>query len=150
MKKILLCILTIVLILVGSAYSAERKKLHPLLITPKGEVQLFFEPGSVEIDNSVFRYKIHLLFTPSHNMPFEENGVKHVFDEPVSKVVDTIEMSCGDFSYASVKKEFFGIDDNLLWVYEPIENLEYEPVNQENISGSMYNLLCQNQKFTNT
>lgn len=145
MKKLFLIFVGLLLCTV--VYGADRSKLHPILVTPSGEIQLFFEPGSVQKIGSSIRYRMHVLFTPSHNMPFEDDGVKHSFDEPVSKLVDTIELSCTDSSYITVKKEFFGVDDNLIWTYEPSEDISYEQVNLQNVSGVMWNLLCQNKKF---
>lgn len=138
--KILLTV--IMLCLSINSFAADKIKLQPILVDPEKNVQIFLDTKSIGRVGSVIRYQLHMLFTPSHQAPFEENGVRHEFTEPVSKVIDTLELACEERTFISSKKEFYGFDNNLLWTYESADS-EPEQVNLENISGVLWQVLCR-------
>lgn len=125
----------------------HRAQLIPIQVNGLDSMQIYFEVNSIAKIGSVIRYRLHTLFTPSINENYDENGITHEFEEPVSKLIDTVEMSCNYKTFTTVKREFFGVDNNLLWELDN-ENGDEQEIAEGQISEFIYSKLCTKRSKT--
>lgn len=134
----------IVLSLVGiQAFAGPKPNL--VEIAKVDNVIIEIETTSITFIGSTRRFKLHANFIrPQQNDYVEDNQVLHKFSEPVSKLVDTIEMNCTFETFHVVKKQFFNSNLKTLYTYEP-ETPKMEQVIPENVAGLLFPFLCNKQ-----
>lgn len=144
MKKILGPLALLMLCLATDLGAApNRTPLMPLFLDPTGDTQIFAERNTIRALPDGAEVRVHMLFTPSRDDPYDENGIYHEFDEPVSRVIDTVRVSCPKQTYTLISSEFFNIHDVIIWsIYDLDVTLAVEP---DRISGLVYNLICRGQ-----
>ena len=125
-----------------AALPADRAQLMPLFVNGTNEIQIFLEPGSARRVQDLIEIRVHMLFTPSRVDAYDVDGVYHEFGEPVSKVVDTVTVSCQDQVYETLRSDFYNIDAEVIWTLEH-EGRQIGGADPSSVSGLGYNVVCQ-------
>ena len=126
----------------SNAPAADRSKLVPLFVNGTNSIQIFLEPASIRPEGDHLELRVHMLFTPSRTDAYDVNGIYHEFGEPVSKVVDTVQVSCEDQQFETLQSQFYNIDDEVIWTLDH-EGSQKMLADEQSVSGLVYNVICQ-------